>query len=320
MAWKLVDLFPYRNLVGLVGPPEIIVPPSSYSVLLMQSEIRSSNECDYILPYVLLWDPLYQFHLHFKSGISCVNSHCSNSLSIKYWKYGQTNALQPRLVHGLSYTVLLVSVVYGCSNGHEVPSTDPRILTLISEEHMPFILLHRTGLTKNLLQTILQLFIQGMPLRRIETFIKERRFHQSSTKLACLKRELLLSNTAANTIIASDSSCHPLKLIQFPTPSNDILAKCFLAHFLQRKDDYERHMSSLTANTLISFDHTFKVASNIGFIRGDGRWITQYKSIFFVLNEVGQVLTWQLTSTTSLDEVKPVLECLGHPHKKVCSG
>ena len=233
------------------------------------------------------------------------------------WKCGQTNALQPRVLHCLSHTVLLVSVVYTCENGHEIPSTDPRILQMLKvEEHVPFILLHRTGFTRDFVHTILLLYIQGMPLKSIETFVWECRLQMCQSKLACLHDEVQLSSSTLNIDMVSGVSLQPLSLLHFPIPSNDILSKCFLVHFQQCKSVYEANMASLTAKHLISFDHTFKVASNIGYGRFDGRWVTQYGSVFFVLNEAGQVLTWQLTSSTSLDEVRPVLESLAQRFKK----
>ena len=60
----------------------------------------------------------------------------------------------------------------------------------------------------------------------------------------------------------------------------------------------------------IRLDHTFRVASNIGYLREDGRWITQYGSVLFVLNHVGQVVTWQLTNSTSFNEVDKILSDL----------
>ena len=44
-----------------------------------------------------------------------------------------------------------------------------------------------------------------------------------------------------------------------------------------------------------SFDHSFKVAANVGFLQEDGIWVNQYDSLFIVLNQNGKVLTWQLT-------------------------
>ena len=44
---------------------------------------------------------------------------------------------------------------------------------------------------------------------------------------------------------------------------------------------------------------------NIGYFRHcDNKWINQYRSLFCILNELGQVIQWQLTSTESFDEVR----------------
>lgn len=45
-------------------------------------------------------------------------------------------------------------------------------------------------------------------------------------------------------------------------------------------------------------------------MRSDGKWVTLYKSVFIALNEHGQVVAWQFTKTTSLDEVKQQLQNL----------
>ena len=87
--------------------------------------------------------------------------------------------------------------------------------------------------------------------------------------------------------------------LQKPYPSNDLLCKCFLANFAENKWIYFSQLSSLSTSTYISIDHTFKVTANIGYVIADGRWITQYNSLFIVLNNIGQVIAWQFTRTTS---------------------
>lgn len=69
-------------------------------------------------------------------------------------------------------------------------------------------------------------------------------------------------------------------------------------------------MQSLRADSWIGLDHTFKTASNIGYRRSDGKWVTLYNSVFFVTNEIGQVISWQLTKSTSIDEVNTLLDKL----------
>ena len=63
-------------------------------------------------------------------------------------------------------------------------------------------------------------------------------------------------------------------------PSNDILTKCFITRFIELEPKYNTAMKNLEANSWISCDHTFKIASNVGYLR-EGKWVTQYNSVFF---------------------------------------
>ena len=62
-------------------------------------------------------------------------------------------------------------------------------------------------------------------------------------------------------------------------------------------------MTNLEVSNCIHLDHTFKVASNIGYSHPDGKWVTLYGSIFIVLNKAGQAIAWEFVKSTSLDEV-----------------
>ena len=89
-------------------------------------------------------------------------------------------------------------------------------------------------------------------------------------------------------------------------PSHDILAKCFLVRFLDDEKLHLSEMEGITVGSSISFDHTFKVAANIGYYREDKVWIPQYDSL------EGKVLTWQLTKGTSFEQVRNILEDLNN--------
>ena len=68
-----------------------------------------------------------------------------------------------------------------------------------------------------------------------------------------------------------------------------ISTKCFLAKFNSQEKLYLNEMVSVTIGNSISFDHTFKVAANIGYHREDNVWVSQYES--FLSDE------WQWTSS-----------------------
>ena len=63
-------------------------------------------------------------------------------------------------------------------------------------------------------------------------------------------------------------------------------------------------MAQLTGDKWISCDHTFKVASNIGYLREDNKWVRQYSAVFFVLNNEGKVISWQFTNATSFADIQ----------------
>ena len=56
----------------------------------------------------------------------------------------------------------------------------------------------------------------------------------------------------------------------------------------------------------ICWDLMFKSVANIGIYQsGDGgqRWVKQFKSLFIVLNDIGQVFSCQFAEDTSVDSV-----------------
>ena len=79
---------------------------------------------------------------------------------------------------------------------------------------------------------------------------------------------------------------------------------------MRKKHLFTEAMNSLNAKW-ISCDRTFKAAANIGFERkeNDAR-ITQYTSLFCIINEKGQVIRWSFAMSESFDEVKPLFEAL----------
>ena len=236
---------------------------------------------------------------------------------------GHTHSLQPRILHNCKCTVLLEAALYSCSFGHEVSSTDPRLLSLLSWEQVPFVLLHKTGFG-DFAETVLELVAQCMTFTHAERFVQNRR-QQFVTSLL-LQVQQQLHQGISTDIVKHFQQSIAIRLVSGPAPSNDILNQCFLANFFENKDAYNLHLSLQPIKDFISLDHTFKVASNIGFVRSDGKWVTLYKSVFIALNEHGQVVTWQFTKTTSLDEVRSQLHrlqdhmtqsCLP-PHKFCC--
>ena len=137
-------------------------------------DVTSSEEFDavsIILPSVLLWNPLHVFKSSFPSGcMSCPD--CGKTAIVHYWNDGSAPNKMPRTIYGLHSQVLLVSAVIVCGNGHRTLSHDERVLRLIpAHTQIPFILLHKTGLTLECAETILTLCGQGINFYSIETIL-----------------------------------------------------------------------------------------------------------------------------------------------------
>ena len=233
------------------------------------------------------------------------------------WNTGRTDGHSPRLLHNVDHVIILVPATYICGNGHEVLATDPRILRMFpEEEYIPFILFHRSGVMRSFVRTVISLTIQGLSFSNVEHFIQIQR----QQKMSSVQLQVMSMLGLHNNQNYSPGDLAMIMETQKPYPSNDMLCKCFLANFAENKCIYFSQMSSLSMSTYISIDHTFKVAANIGYLRADGRWITQYNSLFIVLNNIGQVIAWQFTRTTSIDECEGLLSALkdrctrlGHP-------
>ncbi|KAL9959930.1 hypothetical protein ACROYT_G033308 [Oculina patagonica] len=98
-----------------------------------------------------------------------------------------------------------------------------------------------------------------------------------------------------------------LEYVDIPL-SNDVLTHFYIEYFRENEEYFNREMSDLTA-TWLSCDHTFKIASNIGLLRG-GKWMKQYDSLFAVMNELGQVVTWQFVYGQSYSTIETLLTSL----------
>ena len=107
----------------------------------------------------------------------------------------------------------------------------------------------------------------------------EQKFCQDVLRYKVIHKEM--SDTVTFPLFVPDRG--PL----YQAPSNDAIAQCFHKNFLENEQYYVSEMTSLKSSSWISCDHTFKVACNIGYLREDKRWVQQYNSVFFILDNLG---------------------------------
>lgn len=268
--------------------------------------LQSSDSLPTIFPYIVIWNPLMKFPEDLPDV--CMQDGCTWKILMKHWRMGQSHGMEPRLLHCVENIVVLISPMYQCEYGHSLSATDPQLLAKLSPAYIPFVLLHRTGFTRHFINTVVLLFREGVTIQGIERHIQRmRQQHTSSIIIQHINK--MPKNLQSSTADSLDKS-EELTSIKLPFPSNNLIYHCILVHFMERKNFYNSEMDSIPISSYLSIDHTFKIASNIGYRRSDGKWVTLYNSLFIVLNELGQVVMWQFTNSTSFDEVTPMLTYL----------
>jgi hypothetical protein len=150
---------------------------------MLSQELSSGDACTLILPHVILWNPLVQFA---DLNLVCPESECSAKMHTRSWKHGHTKGLQPRILHDVDYTILLVSALWCCDEGHSISSTDSRILQFVVQKtgFRPFILLHKTGFTSTFVTTVIELIHEGNSFSGIERIITRKRQLYVTTRVS----------------------------------------------------------------------------------------------------------------------------------------
>lgn len=274
-----------------------------------------------LLPSVIIWDVITQYdHLIQRFGGRLPCKRCGEQLHPKCWNIGQNVFSNPRLLHDFEGMVLLIGRVYVCTNKHECLSYSKAVTEYLffSEYCFPFRIQYRVGFVTTFLNCLLALAEQGMELNDIVSFIARRRAqHRSTIEIQFWRNLVQLDlhqqhNNLPNKLeLLSQFNEWINNDVHSYLPSHSLLTSTFVNHFYMfREDHYTKHMTTISCRGSISLDHTFKVASNIGYLRADGRWVTQYSALFIVLNENGKVMTWQFTKTKSYEEIQPLLRQL----------
>lgn len=252
----------------------------------------------FLIPDIVLWEPLAYFtHLSLFCP-SCAEIGVQESLRPIRWKDGSTTNDQPRLLYGLRNDVLLVGRVYLCKNKHQILSHDNGILSQIDDQFPPpFVLFHKTGVTRELFQFFTSHITAGMTIADVLVL-----WHQTLFDDYGLRKLYFSKEVQGKPERFPDFVAHSSKV------GEKTATACYIHNYFKKEHLYARRMRQMTANSL-SADHTFKVSANIGFwFRG--KWVQLYDSLFIVKNEIGIVLTWQLCKGASFQEVEDLLRRL----------
>ena len=261
----------------------------------------------FFLPPLIIWNPL----LTYPSIVQCQLQFCmtcNEEITSTFYNDGSSQSKQPRHLHSMEDIVLLVSAVYTCRKGHKLVAHDERILkSFPSPIVVPFTLTHKTGFTKDFAENVFLLCRRGVNFYEIESLVLERRWEHFNQRIQLL--QIHYKNSGKDCMQKVATLFEKFKK-EHVGPSDNLISRSFLSSFLDSENAYVCNLLSLEVSESISFDHTFKVASNIGHLRQDGIWVPQYDSLFLVLDSCGKVLTWQLTKGTSFGKVTKLLQDL----------
>ena len=236
----------------------------------------------------------------------CLDDSCEHVMQRKEWQNGQNTNSLPRLIHGIDGIVLLASRMYVCSSGHRFLSHDERIPSRFPPQaQIPFLLSHRSGHTMQCVSLVISLIGEGKKISSVENALRE-------TRRETFYRNVLCSVKLTNKIEKSTS------ILKFENsvngmvcPGRKILLSVFLQIFWKHELYYQRRMHEIgMSDDWICCDHTFKSVMNVGTYRrynDNSKLVKQFKSLFIVLNDIGQVLSWQLADNTSHDTVYEAL-------------
>ncbi|EDO39691.1 predicted protein [Nematostella vectensis] len=304
---------------GKLQSPEIILP----SVPVVTKDLPNPpSPQEYLLPSVILWDPLQQLDC-FKEGICCpFDCHNGeddtpllkpkkNKKGFYCWQAGQRLAVAPRQLCSSSWPVILLSRIYFCTGRIKHRSYiahDPEILSMIPPSEatgIPFVLLHRTGFTKELSDTVLSLLASGGSLENIEHTITQQHISNFAQCKAKYEEDIQLLSLGTNQEPADFPEYKPTGV-----PSMEMLLGCLLVNHKEKARYYTQRMSELSAQVLL-LGHFFKASQQMGyFCPNTNKWVPKYDYIFAILNEKGQVLSWQATKGKDPHDVLPLVRAV----------
>ena len=182
------------------------------------------------LPGIIIWDPLLQY---FSGSLPC--PECGQILKPRCWKDGKDwKHNSPRQLADIEHYVLLVSRVYACRNDHRIIGHDPQILKTIGQvELVPFLLLHKYGITRRLYRLIIVHTASGMRYRDVEALLKEMwHSYHNEVRIRALKiyglrtSEERASNNANHTLIPQISQLNP---------NRKLIRQCFVYDYCTKE-------------------------------------------------------------------------------------
>lgn len=227
----------------------------------------------FLLPNAIVWEPHLQLRQLLPPEFLCPNCNKDGkaiSLIPDGWKDGRLRRHTPRKMYGLFGKVLLLSRVYCCSAGHEINGHDPIILAMItSRVGIPYLLSHKSGVTKELLDLFVSMVRNGLSFSQIHDIMLVRlHVHHLEQESRFLED---LNTYSTSHPIVMDSS-FPAFSQQQECPSRNTISEFFLPYIDLNENLFIKRMTSTSADEeWLCCDHTFDITGSIGYERREDR-------------------------------------------------
>ena len=217
----------------------------------------------FLMPPVMIWSPLEQFHSQLVNGLLCPTCEDAQPLQPHGWRDGSKERLEPRKIHGIAGTILLVGRIYKCTKGHESVGYNPKILEQIPLLNMvvPFCLWHKTGFSRQFMDMIVGMVSSGISISETHKFTQIQfcnQYWKGKSHFEELKN------------LHGMEECPPFPAyVEWETecssssPSWHSIARCFMFDFWSKEKLYTCHtqLTSIDSEeTWLSCDHTFASA------------------------------------------------------------
>ena len=258
---------------------------------------------DYFRPKLMLWSPQEQFGIVIQCPLHGHELRPYQWTSNVSGKGGE----MARLVYDFMENVILVQRIYLCSNGrrrHWMRATTPDIHTALPshiQESFPAVIFQRCSFTKTVVHYIDTEVERGVNFLKISEGLASLHYREY------LRRRRIYLKACADVAARMSESSDFHSNVLYSFPSSDQLTRVFLFNFEQNKFIYDKEMAILSVSSL-SCDHTFKISRNVGLVREtDSTFVTQFNQLFISLNEIGQVVAWRLTKSTTFSEIEDLL-------------
>lgn len=302
--------------------PEVLSVLKSTDDVVLKAEILSRiTEKDMLQPAVQFWDfqKVYETHCK-KKSLNCP----SCSMPLIHVPFGQRFAL--RMLYDVDRPILLVTSFLRCTNKgkkqHEILGYDPRLLRMFPMLNLPFMLFHKAGITKHMMDFILENIINGITVNRLFDVIKTKYEvnHTITSQFFANEIETIRAHVlsegghieiSAQAMFPPYVNCHPSKAL---------LGRCFLAAFKEKDEYYKLCMQQLLANECIVLDDSLTVGARIGL---PGVWGSamkmlpeEFQGMFLVLNESKHILAWSFLKENKFEDVEAALVELRDRHSR----